>query len=173
MSINRIIVAFDQFDDMYLDLLPWLDDVNLEELVNVLIDDLNGIARIATNIGIHNGKADFTEMTHTLNYLCRQTFVDVNMSALTVLKTAISSILRQVLRVVVRFGYFADCVYSVQRCVFSGPHGSIKNLVLMLDVHYVHDYNTRINELVGKLGYDILNTFSGNVKHKASRQRPR
>lgn len=172
--MKTITIDFENFGDSYMDLLPWLNDINLEELAKIFIDDINGIASISRTIGFESGKEDYSKMSSTLTYICRNSGFEVTTQSMEVLKAAISKILREILEVLVAFGSFSDAVYSVKKCIYTGPNSStINNLIIVLDIRYISDYGPKINSLVGQIAYEILDAFAGNRRDRRINRRSR
>lgn len=170
--MRKLVLGDAEFGEAYTDILPWLCDVDLEELAKCLIDDINGIRKIASTVA-NGGREDFTLMSHTLTYLCRSSSFDMDLGSVDSLKEAISNVLRRLLRPVASGGYFADYKLVVDHVQISGRSGSIEDMTIVLSLIEEYDYGSRINVLSGELAYGILKAFKNDRGRRTPRRRSR
>lgn len=170
--MRKIIIDLETFGNAYRDLLPWLDDINLTEMAKVFIDDINGLASIAKSMGLSSQKEDYTKMSSTLTYVCRNSGFDVTRKSMDCLKSAVASVLYAILEILHGHGTFADSYYSIDKCQFYGNH-AIENLVIVLNVNRVDNYGQRINKLIGDIAYEILDAFADNTRSRRLNGRDR
>lgn len=155
----KIIVELRNFNELFMDLLPWTDNFNESGLIRALIDDLNGTLNITTDLA-EQRPIDYEKISNTMDYLCTESSVSTTLSqaGLYDMKLAVVTTIIRMFAELSRVHRWVNNRYRLVSYSFR-PRESRDHLNLVLEVVPTHDYPPRIQEMLVESAERVLETF--------------
>lgn len=155
----KITVEIREFNELFMDLIPWTDNFNEARLIQSLVDDLNGILNITVDIA-ESKPVRYEKISNTMDYLCTDasSTSHISQAGLHSMKLAVVSALQLMFKELSRIYNWANCRYRVVSHSFR-PARSREDLNIMLDSVVCFDYPKHIQNKLIESAELVLESF--------------